>query len=153
MQIAAARRLKVRCTQPVPARLQQTFDALRRRLLLFRAVDLLHSARVTVPKYGEGVVLTVKDQVLEVEKACSGLSMLLTFLALSTRCTHEGTRIDIVNNNTSFECPNHGARYDSNGSVTRQPQAAGSATSLPTYQTSYDSATDILTISSVFATT
>jgi len=28
-----------------------------------------------------------------------------------------------------------------------------SATSLPTYQTSYDSATDVLTISSVFATT
>ena len=42
-----------------------------------------------------------------------------TFLALSTTCTHEGTRIDIVNNNTSFECPNHGARYDSNGNVTR----------------------------------
>ena len=76
-----------------------------------------------------------------------------TFLALSTTCTHEGTMIVIVNNNTSFECPNHGARYDSNGTVTRQPQAAGSATSLPTYQTSYDSATDVLTISSVFATT
>ena len=76
-----------------------------------------------------------------------------TFLALSTTCTHEGTMIDIVNSNTSFECPNHGARYDSNGTVTRQPQAAGSATSLPTYLTSYDPATDILTISSVFATT
>ena len=47
-----------------------------------------------------------------------------TFLALSTTCTHEGTMIAIVNNNTSFECPNHGARYDSNGNVTRQPQAA-----------------------------
>lgn len=71
-----------------------------------------------------------------------------TFLALSTTCTHEGTMIAIVNNNTSFECPNHGARYDSNGNVTRQPQAAGSATKLPSYQTSYDAATDILTISS-----
>ena len=76
-----------------------------------------------------------------------------TFLALSTTCTHEGTMIAIVNNNTSFECPNHGARYDSNGNVTRQPQASGSATNLPTYQTSYDVATDTLTISSVFATT
>ena len=46
-----------------------------------------------------------------------------------------------------------GARYDSNGAVTRQPQAAGSATNLPTYQTSYDSATDTLTISSVFTAT
>ena len=36
------------------------------------------------PTYREGVVLFVKDHVLEVEKACSGLSMLLTFLALST---------------------------------------------------------------------
>jgi cytochrome b6-f complex iron-sulfur subunit len=70
-----------------------------------------------------------------------------TFLALSTRCTHEGTRVDIVNDNTSFECPNHGSRYDSNGVVTRQPQAAGSATNLPTFATQYDPVTDILTIS------
>ena len=74
-----------------------------------------------------------------------------TFLAMSTTCTHEGTMIDIVNNNTSFECPNHGARYDSNGNVTRQPAASGSATNLPTYITSYDPATDILTISSMLS--
>jgi cytochrome b6-f complex iron-sulfur subunit len=74
-----------------------------------------------------------------------------TFLALSTTCTHEGTQIDIVNNNTSFECPNHGARYDSNGNVTRQPSAAGSASKLPEYVTSYDPATDILTITSKFS--
>jgi exosortase len=36
------------------------------------------------PTYREGVVLYVKDHALEVEKACSGLSMLLTFAALST---------------------------------------------------------------------
>lgn len=36
------------------------------------------------PTYREGVILYVKDHVLEVEKACSGLSMLLTFAALST---------------------------------------------------------------------
>ncbi len=35
------------------------------------------------PTYREGVVLHVKDQSLEVAKACSGLSMLLTFIALS----------------------------------------------------------------------
>lgn len=35
------------------------------------------------PCYREGVVLHVKDRILEVEKACSGLSMLLTFVALS----------------------------------------------------------------------
>jgi Rieske Fe-S protein len=76
-----------------------------------------------------------------------------TFLALSTTCTHEGTMIDIVNNNSSFQCPNHGARYDSNGNVTRQPDASGSASKLPTYTTSYDPTTDILSISSTFVTT
>jgi cytochrome b6-f complex iron-sulfur subunit len=69
-----------------------------------------------------------------------------TFLALSTTCTHEGTRIDIVNNAVSFECPNHGSRFDSDGNVTRGPNAAGIATRLPTIATSYDVTTDILTI-------
>ncbi len=76
-----------------------------------------------------------------------------TFLAMSTTCTHEGTMIDIVNNSTSFECPNHGARYDSNGNVTRQPQASGSASNLPLYSTAYDATTDILTISALLGTT
>jgi cytochrome b6-f complex iron-sulfur subunit len=69
-----------------------------------------------------------------------------SFLALSTTCTHEGTHLDIVNNETSFECPNHGSRFDSNGVVTRGPSAAGTVTNLPTLATSYDPVTDILTI-------
>jgi cytochrome b6-f complex iron-sulfur subunit len=68
-----------------------------------------------------------------------------TFLALSTTCTHEGTTIGVVGG-TSFECPNHGARYDSNGNVTRQPNASGFATNLPQFSTTYDPATDLLTI-------
>jgi exosortase len=36
------------------------------------------------PTYREGIVLYVKDHALGVEQACSGLSMLLTFIALST---------------------------------------------------------------------
>ena len=39
---------------------------------------------VGYPTYREGIVLHVKDHALGVEQACSGLSMLLTFLALST---------------------------------------------------------------------
>ncbi len=35
------------------------------------------------PTYREGVVLHVQDHTLEVEKACSGLSMLLSFVAIS----------------------------------------------------------------------
>jgi len=69
-----------------------------------------------------------------------------TFLALSTTCTHEGTRINIVNNALSFECPNHGSRFDSDANVTRGPNAPGTVTKLPTLATSYDAATDILTI-------
>jgi len=70
------------------------------------------------------------------------------FVALSTTCTHEGTRI-VLQGNNSFECPNHGARYDADGNVTRQPDAAGSASHLVTYFTAYDVATDILTISAL----
>ena len=69
-----------------------------------------------------------------------------SFLALSTTCTHEGTHLDIVNNETSFECPNHGSRFDSNGIVTRGPNASGTVTNLPTLATSYDATTDILKI-------
>jgi Rieske Fe-S protein len=67
-----------------------------------------------------------------------------TFIAISTICTHEGTIVGLAGN--SFECPNHGARYDAEGNVTRQPQAAGFATKLPRYSTTYDATTDILTI-------
>ena len=69
-----------------------------------------------------------------------------TFLALSTTCTHEGTHLDIVNSSTSFECPNHGSRFDSNGNVTRGPNASGTVTNLPILTTTYDATTDILTI-------
>ena len=69
-----------------------------------------------------------------------------TFLALSTTCTHEGTRINIVNNALSFECPNHGSRFDSDGNVTRGPNAAGTVSKLPSLATSYNATTDILTI-------
>ena len=69
-----------------------------------------------------------------------------TFLALSTTCTHEGTRINIVNNAASFECPNHGSRFDSDGNVTRGPNAPGTVSKLPAYVTTYDPVSDILTI-------
>jgi cytochrome b6-f complex iron-sulfur subunit len=113
---------------------------------------------ITAPNLGR---LTVKVSTLPALATVGQLALLPTdrrvaikrtgassFLALSTTCTHEGTLINIVNN-TSFECPNHGARYDSDGNVTRQPNSSGSATKLPTFTTSYDAATDILTIAAV----
>jgi Rieske Fe-S protein len=68
-----------------------------------------------------------------------------TFTAISTICTHQQCTVALSGN--SFECPCHGARYDADGNVTRQPQqTSGSATSLPRYQTSYDAVSDTLTI-------
>lgn len=67
-----------------------------------------------------------------------------TFAAISTVCTHEGTVVDIVSN--AFRCSNHGAEYDNEGRVTRQPSASGSATNLPKYTARYEASTDLLTI-------
>lgn len=67
-----------------------------------------------------------------------------TFVALSTVCTHQGCETAIQSN--AFVCPCHGSRFDGDGKVTRQPDAPGSATNLPTYATSYNPATDTLTI-------
>ncbi len=44
-----------------------------------------------------------------------------TFLAVSAACTHEGTNVNYVASANDFLCPNHGAMYDSNGTVTRGP--------------------------------
>lgn len=67
-----------------------------------------------------------------------------TFLAISSVCTHQGCETSIVG--AALLCPCHSAAYDSNGKVTRQP-TIDSATDLPTYTTTYDAATDTLTIS------
>ncbi len=68
-----------------------------------------------------------------------------TFAAISTVCTHEGCEVNIAG--AGLVCPCHDSRYDTDGHVTKQPSAPGSATNLPTYTTRYDAATDTLTIS------
>ena len=97
----------------------------------------------TVPALATAGVLTFHPQDVRVAIKRTGPA---SFLALSTACTHEGTRIDIVNGAQSFECPNHGSRFDSDGNVTRGPNVAGTATKLQSLATSYDATTDILTI-------
>ena len=67
-----------------------------------------------------------------------------TFLAFSTICTHEQCDTNI--NGNTIICPCHDTQYDSDGHVTKQPTGGGSATSLPVYATSYDPASDTLTI-------
>lgn len=67
-----------------------------------------------------------------------------SFLAVSTVCTHQGCETNILRD--TFQCPCHQAAYDADGRVIRQP-TTGSASNLPTYRTSYDAATDTLTLS------
>lgn len=97
----------------------------------------------TVPALATVGVLAFHPSDLRVAIKRTGAT---SFLALSTTCTHEGTRLDIVNGALSFECSNHGSRFDSDGNVTRGPNAAGTVSKLPTLVTRYDATTDILTI-------
>jgi Rieske Fe-S protein len=64
-----------------------------------------------------------------------------TFAAYSLRCTHEGTEVSIVGG-TSFRCPTHDSRFDNDGQVTQGPAPRR----LTVLATSYDAATDTLTI-------
>lgn len=67
---------------PLPYRVEHALGS--KLQLIAAAASEFVLQTVGFPTYREGVVLFVKDHALEVEKACSGLSMLLTFLALST---------------------------------------------------------------------
>ena len=55
-----------------------------------------------------------------------------TFIAVAAACTHEGSTVNYFASNNSFVCPNHGARFDSNGSVTQGP----ASTNLTKFNTS-----------------
>jgi Rieske Fe-S protein len=65
-----------------------------------------------------------------------------TYVALSLVCPHRGTTVSVVNNNTSFYCTGHGARFAANGTWT-----GGQATSnLATYALTADQAAGTLQI-------
>jgi Rieske Fe-S protein len=69
-----------------------------------------------------------------------------TFDAYSMVCTHQGchtTIVSLVDIPQAFTCACHGSRFDENGQVLRGPASAP----LPRFITSYDAATDTLTIS------
>lgn len=66
-----------------------------------------------------------------------------TFLALSNRCTHQGCTVNITNAGQQLDCPCHGSRFSSDGAVLRSP----AQDPLPTFSTTYNPATDQLTIS------
>lgn len=64
-----------------------------------------------------------------------------TFDAFSLACTHEGFQVGVTNG-VQFDCPAHGSRFDNNGDVVLGPATRP----LQKRPTSYDAATDILTI-------
>ena len=68
-----------------------------------------------------------------------------TFAAFWMACTHAGCLTNIVNAK-EFDCPCHGSRFDVNGAVIQGPFTGESIGALPQLATSYDSATDTLTI-------
>lgn len=63
-----------------------------------------------------------------------------TFAAFSRACTHEGTPVEL--SASGFVCNNHGSRFDNDGQVTLGPATRR----LTVLTTSYDAATDMLTI-------
>ncbi len=77
--------------------------------------------------------------------ASSGIAAVRTsatsFIALGMACTHEGTKVNIVGQ--TFDCPNHGARFNSTGAVTLGPanRALASRTA------AYDATAGTLTVS------
>lgn len=66
---------------PLPYRVEHALGWPLQRIAAAGSEFLLQS--VGYPTYRDGVIIHVKDHTLEVEKACNGLSMLLTFLAMS----------------------------------------------------------------------
>ncbi len=64
------------------------------------------------------------------------------FLAVAKACTHEGTTVEFVADNSSFKCNNHGSVFDANGSV-----SVGPATSaLKKYTATFDKVKNTLKV-------
>jgi nitrite reductase/ring-hydroxylating ferredoxin subunit len=71
-----------------------------------------------------------------------------TFFALTMVCTHEGCQTTIVNagGGQRLDCPCHESRFTSDGAVINGPFTGEAIGPLREITTSYDSATDELTI-------
>jgi len=67
------------------------------------------------------------------------------FAAFSMRCTHQGCATNIVNGQT-FHCPCHGSNFANDGTVINGPFTGDAIGALEPVSTSYDPATDQLTI-------
>lgn len=64
------------------------------------------------------------------------------FLVVEKACTHQGTTIDFVPENTTFKCPNHGSVFESTGNVSVGPAVRA----LKKYSTTFDGTNNILKV-------
>ena len=64
------------------------------------------------------------------------------FLVVEKACTHQGTTVNFVSDNSTFKCPNHGSIYNSSGTVTNGPAAKA----LKSYSAVFDTAKNTLKV-------
>ena len=64
------------------------------------------------------------------------------FLVVEKACTHQGTTVDFVADNSTFKCSLHGSVFDSTGKVTVSPASKP----LKAYTASFDSAKNMLKV-------
>ena len=100
---------------------------------------------ITVANFPELATVGRLVQVGSIQAAKRTGTSPATFDAFSMACTHQGCITNIVNAK-QFDCPCHGSRFDVNGAVINGPFTGESIAPLPKLATSYDPATDALTI-------
>ncbi len=64
------------------------------------------------------------------------------FLVVEKACTHQGTTVDFIADNSTFKCSNHGSIFDASGSVIKDPATKA----LKKYSATFDSAKNILKV-------
>lgn len=64
------------------------------------------------------------------------------FLVVEKACTHQGTTVDFIADNSTFKCSNHGSIFDLSGTVTNGPATKA----LKKYNATFDSAKNILKV-------
>jgi cytochrome b6-f complex iron-sulfur subunit len=64
------------------------------------------------------------------------------FIVVEKACTHQGTTVDFVADNSTFKCSNHGSVFDSSGNVTVSPAAKP----LKKYSAAFDTAKNMLKV-------
>ena len=100
--------------------------------------DPASSTKITVSAFPE--LATVGTLVLVDGLRAVKRTGATTFVAFSRACTHEGFPVTLLG--TGFFCNNHSSQFDNNGHVTVGPATRN----LTQLATSYDPATDVLTI-------